>query len=76
MKLQSGAFGQLGMNETMLLYWTLMEELDYPYAGEIKAMIQKRIEDEKAQQMQMQQMQEMAMQQTGGMGNAMPQMQG
>ena len=53
-----------------------MEELDYPYAGEIKAMIQKRIEDEKAQQMQMQQMQQMAMQQTGGMGNAMPQMQG
>ena len=76
LKLQSGAFGQLGMNETMLLYWTLMEELDYPYAGEIKAMIQKRIEDEKAQQMQMQQMQQMAMQQTGGMGNAMPQMQG
>ena len=70
LKLQSGAFGQLGANETMLLYWTLMEDLDYPYAGEIKAAVQMRIDEQKAQQAAMQQMQ------MGGMGNAMPQMQG
>ena len=70
LKLQSGAFGQLGANETMLLYWTLMEDLDYPYAGEIKAAVQMRIDEQKAQQAAMQQMQ------MGGMGNVMPQMQG
>ena len=70
LKLQSGAFGQLGVNETMLLYWTLMEDLDYPYAGEIKAAVQMRIDEQKAQQAAMQQMQ------MGGMGNVMPQMQG
>ena len=66
LKLQSGAFGQLGVNETMLLYWTLMEDLDYPYAGEIKAAVQMRIDEQKAQQAAMQQMQ------MGGMGNVMP----
>ena len=70
LKLQSEAFGQLGANETMLLYWTLMEDLDYPYAGEIKAAVQMRIDEQKAQQAAMQQMQ------MGGMGNVMPQMQG
>lgn len=69
MKLQSGAFGQLGSLETMRLYWSLMEKNHYPNAGDVLSQIDMMMQE---QQMQMQQMQMMQ----GGMGNEMPVMPG
>jgi len=54
MKLQSGAFGQLGSLETMRLYWSLMEKNHYPNAGDVLSQIDLMMQE---QQMQMQQMQ-------------------
>lgn len=43
LKLQSGAFGQIGDLETNYMYWSFMEKSNYPNAGEIKRQIQARI---------------------------------
>lgn len=59
LKLQSGAFGPLGEIDTLLMYWTYMEQNDYPNAAEIK----KAVEAKKQEQLQ-------AMQ--GGVQNEMP----
>ncbi|MBQ3890411.1 MAG: hypothetical protein II740_03550, partial [Lachnospiraceae bacterium] len=64
MKLQSGAFGNLGDLETARLYWLEQERNSYPHAGEIRTIIEERLAEQK-------QMQE-AMQQIGGAQNAMP----
>lgn len=72
MKLQSGAFGQLGDLETNYLYWLEQERNSYPHASEIKGIIEGRIAEQKqmmAQQMQPQIDPNMAME--GGMENAM-----
>lgn len=61
MKLQSGAFGQLGSLETMRLYWSLMEKNHYPNAGDVLRQVEMMME----QQQQMAQMQE-------GVPNEMP----
>lgn len=53
LKLQSGAFGQVGDLQTALLYWTLQEKHSYPNAGEIKKMIEARIQEQQAQTAQM-----------------------
>ena len=69
LKLQSGAFGQLGDMETMYLYWLEQERNGYPNAGEIKRNIEERLARQK---------EEMAMAQAqmpiemGGEENAMP----
>ena len=47
LKLQSGAFGNVGDLETSLLYWTLMEKNGYPNAKTVKDDIQRRIEEQK-----------------------------
>lgn len=71
MKLQSGAFGQLGDLETNYLYWLEQERNSYPHAGEIKQIIESRLNEQKemlAQQQAMAQQpspEEMAM--LGGM---------
>ena len=49
MKLQSGAFGQLGSLETMRLYWSLMEKNHYPNAGDVLSQVEMMM----AQQQQM-----------------------
>ena len=68
LKLQSGAFGQLGDLETMYLYWLEQERNGYPNAGEIKRNIEERLAQFKEQQAMAQQMPlEM-----GGEENAMP----
>ena len=55
LKYQAGAFGPIGDLQTLLNYWTFMEESDYPNASKVKAIITKQIEDAKAaQQQQMQ----------------------
>jgi len=64
MKLQSGAFGQLGSLETMRLYWSLMEKNHYPNAGDVLSQIEMMLAE---QQQQAQMMQEM-----GDMSNEMP----
>jgi len=53
-KLQSGAFGPLSDMETNYLYWLEQERNGYPNAGEIKAEIVKRLEEQKQQMAQMQ----------------------
>jgi hypothetical protein len=65
MKLQSGAFGQLGDLETNYLYWLEQERNSYPHAGEIKRVIEQRLAEQK-------QMQQALEQEQGGMPNEMP----
>jgi len=62
MKLQSGAFGQLGSLETMRLYWSLMEKNHYPNAGDILSQIEMMLAEQQQQAQMMQ----------GGMNNEMP----
>ena len=68
MKLQSGAFGQLGTLETMRLYWSLMEKNHYPNAGDVLSQIEMMLAEQQQQQAQM--AQQMPME--GGMPNEMP----
>ena len=68
MKLQSGAFGQLGTLETMRLYWSLMEKNHYPNAGDVLSQIESML----AEQQQQAQMMQAQMPQEGGMPNEMP----
>lgn len=65
MKLQSGAFGQLGSLETMRLYWSLMEKNHYPNAGDVLSQIEMMLAQQQAQAQTM-----------GGMPNEMPEMPG
>ena len=64
MKLQSGAFGNLGDPQTMRLYWSLMEKNHYPNAGDILSQVEMMIQDQQEQMMQ------------GGIPNEMPVMPG
>ena len=68
MKLQSGAFGQLGSLETMRLYWSLMEKNHYPNAGDVLSQIEMMMAEQQQQAQQMAEMQ----QTEGGMPNEMP----
>ena len=42
MNLQTGAFGDPSSTETLILFWSKMEELHYPGAGETKKDVYKR----------------------------------
>jgi len=53
MKLQSGAFGQLGSLETMRLYWSLMEKNHYPNAGDVLSQIEMMIAEQQQMAAQM-----------------------
>lgn len=68
MKLQSGAFGQLGSLETMRLYWSLMEKNHYPNAGDVLAQVEMMLQEQQMMQQQMAQQ----MPAEGGMPNDMP----
>ena len=68
MKLQSGAFGQVGDLETARLYWTVQKANGYPNAGMALSMIEQRI----AEQKQMEQEMPQELPQMGGMPNEMP----
>ena len=59
MKLQSGAFGQLGSLETMRLYWSLMEKNHYPNAGDVLSQIEMMMEEQQQQQQMMAEQQAM-----------------
>ena len=76
LKLQSGAFGPVGDLETAKTYWTMMKANGYPNASVVLAIIEERLEEQKAVQAEMaQQMQqpEMGLPE-GGMANEMPAM--
>ena len=57
LKLQSGAFGQIGDLKTARLYWLEQEKNSYPHAGEIRKEIEARIAEENQMMQQMQMMQ-------------------
>ena len=56
MKLQSGAFGQLGSLETMRLYWSLMEKNHYPNAGDVLSQIDMMMQEQQMMQAQMEEL--------------------
>lgn len=54
MNLQTGAFGDPNSTETLILFWTKMEMLHYPGAGDTKKFLEDKLQRERAQaQMQM-----------------------
>lgn len=64
MNLQTGAFGDPAATETLVLFWTKMEMLHYPGAGQTKKYLEEKLKREQAQaqQMQLQQIQRAQMQ--------------
>ena len=57
MNLQTGAFGAPESTETLILFWSKMEELHYPGAGSTKKYLEERMQREQQQAAQAQQMQ-------------------
>ena len=57
MNLQTGAFGDPSSTETLILFWSKMEELHYPGAGETKKYLEERLQREQQQAAQAQRMQ-------------------
>lgn len=76
MKLQSGAFGQVGDLETARAYWTIQKANGYPNAAVILDIIEQRIKEQQEQAMQMQQAQQPdeAMMDSGGTADEVSQM--
>lgn len=69
MNFQTGAFGDPSATETLILFWTKMEQLHYPGAAQTKASLQERAQREQQLQMQMQmQMQAQRAMMTGAPG--------
>ena len=62
MNLQTGAFGDPADLNTLILFWQKMEMLHYPGAGETKAYLEKRLQQQMQQQQMMMQMQMQQMQ--------------
>ena len=65
-KYQAGAFGPIGEDQTLLTYWTFMEQNDYPNSAAMKKIFSDRVQQNKMMQEQMQ------LQQIGGAQNAVP----
>lgn len=59
MNLQTGAFGDPTRTDTLILFWSKMEELHYPGAATTKSFLEGRLEQERAQATQMQMAQAM-----------------
>ena len=49
MNLQTGAFGDPSSTETLILFWSKMEELHYPGAGSTKKYLEERLRREQQQ---------------------------
>lgn len=62
MNLQTGAFGDPAQIQTLILFWTKMELLHYPGAGETRAYLEEELHKQQLQQQMAMQMQ-MAQQQ-------------
>lgn len=52
-KYQSGAFGQIGELESLILYWTFLSKSHYPNAGEVLSNLQRRKEEQERMKAQM-----------------------
>lgn len=79
MNLQSGAFGDPTSLQTLILFWTKMELLHYPGAGETRTYLEEELKRQQAQQqmvmmMQKAQAQQQAVQQPQGSGGINPSM--
>ena len=68
MNFQQGTYGNPQELSTLVRFWTVMEQLHYPTASQIKAELQKDLEQQRAMQEAMQQMNPMG----GGMPTAQP----
>lgn len=67
LNLQTGAFGDPTKTDTLILFWSKMEELHYPGAGTTKKYLEDKLQREQAQAAQMQMMQQMQTQAMPGM---------
>ncbi len=67
LNLQTGAFGDPTQTETLILFWSKMEQLHYPGAGTTKKYLEDKLAREQQQAAQMQQMQMMQAQQNKAM---------
>ena len=72
LNLQTGAFGNPTQTDTLILFWSKMEELHYPSAGTTKKFLEDRLQREQAMAAQMQQMQTMQAQAVPGGGVPTP----
>ena len=70
MNLQTGAFGNPAETETLILFWSKMEELHYPGAGATRKYLEERAESERAMMQQQAMMQQMQAQQAPPPGAA------
>lgn len=70
MNLQSGAFGDPTQMQTLILFWTKMELLHYPGAGETKAYLEEELKRQQEQQQMAAQMQRMQQRQMTASGDA------
>ena len=68
MNFQQGTYGNPQELSTLVRFWTVMEQLHYPTASQIKAELQKELEQQRAMQEAMQQMNPMG----GGMPMGQP----
>ena len=59
MNLQTGAFGNPQDPSALILFWTKMEQYDYPGAGEVRAYMEQKQQEAAQQQAMMQQQQAM-----------------
>ena len=59
MNLQTGAFGDPAQLQTLILFWTKMELLHYPGAGETRAYLEEELRKQQMQQQMAAQMQQM-----------------
>ena len=62
MNLQTGAFGDPASLQTLILFWSKMEMLHYPGAGETKSYLEEELQRQQEQQQMMMQMQMQQMQ--------------
>lgn len=67
MNLQTGAFGDPGSTDTLILFWSKMEELHYPGAGATKKFLEDRLAREQQAMMQQQQAAMQQRQAAGGL---------
>lgn len=74
MNLQTGAFGDPGSTDTLILFWSKMEELHYPGAGATKKFLEDRLarEQQAMQQQAMMQQQQAAIAQGRTAGGLPP----
>lgn len=71
MNYQQGAFGDPASLDTLILFWTKMEQLHYPGAGDTRTWFEQKLQEQKL--MQQQQMIQQQMMQTAGMPAGMVQ---